>query len=335
MLTLIDKLTLENYKQFAGINEIEFSTDLKQHITVIHGTNGAGKTNLLRATRWCITGKAVQPATQRDQSIMLCWQVANDCGGKSLSIGVGMKVRQGAKKFVIQRRTSYKKVRKHFLEERNKENLTVSRSHKNNPTDLHGLQRESRLNRELLIMSNYFRRWLEDCQYNLPRTSGVTRAAILELIQYRDLPSKLPIIAKESTMLFRTIVGKSSHYHSTTIKITSDCDLELIKLGQNIVSSLAVEELVALSFALLLTVLKVSGKRFPIFLDSPFARLSKYKNSIARVLANLDQQVIILAHETELYGTSSLSPRIGKEYVIQMEMEKGTSRIMPEELMVH
>lgn len=53
----IKKLSLHNFRQFYGKNTVEFSIDKNQNITVIHGENGAGKTSLLNAFKWCFYGK--------------------------------------------------------------------------------------------------------------------------------------------------------------------------------------------------------------------------------------------------------------------------------------
>lgn len=47
-------LTLNNFRQFYGRQEIRFSTDAEKNITLIHAENGVGKTALLNAIRWCL-----------------------------------------------------------------------------------------------------------------------------------------------------------------------------------------------------------------------------------------------------------------------------------------
>lgn len=46
------RLTLQNFRQFSGEQTIEFSTDDRQNVTVVHGYNGSGKTTLLNAFVW-------------------------------------------------------------------------------------------------------------------------------------------------------------------------------------------------------------------------------------------------------------------------------------------
>ena len=53
----ITKLSLQNFRQFHGCHIIEFDADDTQNITVVHGENGAGKTSLLNAFKWCFYGR--------------------------------------------------------------------------------------------------------------------------------------------------------------------------------------------------------------------------------------------------------------------------------------
>ncbi|MCP1676641.1 DNA sulfur modification protein DndD [Natronocella acetinitrilica] len=52
----IKALTIKNFRQFYGENEITFSCDAGSMITVVHGENGAGKTSLLNAFKWVLYG---------------------------------------------------------------------------------------------------------------------------------------------------------------------------------------------------------------------------------------------------------------------------------------
>jgi DNA sulfur modification protein DndD len=46
------RLTVENFRQYYGVQEIEFAGDSEENVTVIHGANGSGKTTLLNAFTW-------------------------------------------------------------------------------------------------------------------------------------------------------------------------------------------------------------------------------------------------------------------------------------------
>ena len=56
---ILHKLTLENFRQFRGKQEIEFIVPSKQDasVTVVFGENGRGKTGLFRAVVFCLFGE--------------------------------------------------------------------------------------------------------------------------------------------------------------------------------------------------------------------------------------------------------------------------------------
>ena len=54
---LIQSIKLENFRQFKGKQEIDFSTDKIKNVTVVMGENGAGKTTLEQAFLWCLYGR--------------------------------------------------------------------------------------------------------------------------------------------------------------------------------------------------------------------------------------------------------------------------------------
>lgn len=50
-------LELCDFRSFFGEHRLEFSADDDKRVTIFHGENGAGKTNLLNAVHWCVTGQ--------------------------------------------------------------------------------------------------------------------------------------------------------------------------------------------------------------------------------------------------------------------------------------
>lgn len=53
----IERITLQNFRQYYGQQRLTFAKDGKRHVTVIHGVNGAGKTSLFLAINWCLYGR--------------------------------------------------------------------------------------------------------------------------------------------------------------------------------------------------------------------------------------------------------------------------------------
>src|SRR5690625_4182327 len=55
---LLEKLTLENFRQFKEKQELKFSTDKNSNITLILGDNTSGKSTILQSFLWCLYGKS-------------------------------------------------------------------------------------------------------------------------------------------------------------------------------------------------------------------------------------------------------------------------------------
>jgi len=54
---ILQSITLENFRQFNGIQKIDFASDSGNNVTVIFGENGRGKTGLFRAIIYCLFGE--------------------------------------------------------------------------------------------------------------------------------------------------------------------------------------------------------------------------------------------------------------------------------------
>ena len=53
---ILQTLILKNFRQFKGLQQIEFAMDNNQNVTVIFGENGRGKTGIFRAIMFCLYG---------------------------------------------------------------------------------------------------------------------------------------------------------------------------------------------------------------------------------------------------------------------------------------
>ncbi len=65
----IRSLTLENYRQYAGENEIKLATRGNENVNVIQGENGAGKSNILNAITLCLYGKESHLDESKDSEL--------------------------------------------------------------------------------------------------------------------------------------------------------------------------------------------------------------------------------------------------------------------------
>jgi DNA sulfur modification protein DndD len=62
-------LELSDFRAFFGVQRVEFASDVDRRVTLFHGENGAGKTNLLNAVHWCMTGQFT-PRFQEPQMLV-------------------------------------------------------------------------------------------------------------------------------------------------------------------------------------------------------------------------------------------------------------------------
>lgn len=60
-----NRLQIQNFRQFYDEQEIHFSTNVDQNVTVIHGANGSGKTTLLNAFTWLFYEDITLPKPDR------------------------------------------------------------------------------------------------------------------------------------------------------------------------------------------------------------------------------------------------------------------------------
>lgn len=53
----INKIALQDYRIYQGLQELNFSKNIKKNVFIISGNNGFGKTTLLNSLVWCLYGK--------------------------------------------------------------------------------------------------------------------------------------------------------------------------------------------------------------------------------------------------------------------------------------
>jgi len=82
-------LTLINYRQFNSVNALHFSIDPQKNITVIHGENGAGKTSILNAFKWCFYGEV--DFDSGTENLLNEQSIAEACPGDEVPCEVSVK----------------------------------------------------------------------------------------------------------------------------------------------------------------------------------------------------------------------------------------------------
>lgn len=89
---IITKLQLENFRQFFGVQSLEFAIKPDRNVTLIHGFNGAGKTALLNAFIWCLYGKTT-PDFEDSDLLASEAALANAKEGEAITVRVRMTFR--------------------------------------------------------------------------------------------------------------------------------------------------------------------------------------------------------------------------------------------------
>lgn len=105
---ILRSLTLEDFRQFAGRQHLEFSTDPKRNVTLIYGSNGAGKTTILNALTWGLYGKTT-PGLKSPEYLIneIAWASAQP--GDEVTARIVLEFDDGGKRFTMERRVSARK----------------------------------------------------------------------------------------------------------------------------------------------------------------------------------------------------------------------------------
>lgn len=100
---LIKKITLHNFRQYIGTQEVEFSTNPGKNVTVLIGVNTSGKTTFVRAFEWILYNKnEFDDKNLLNQNIVDNMQV-----GEIQEVTGSIVLDHGGKEFEINRRQVY------------------------------------------------------------------------------------------------------------------------------------------------------------------------------------------------------------------------------------
>jgi len=64
----LKRLSIVNFRSFFAMHDVEFSTDEDRKLTIFVGSNGNGKTNLINAIYWCLTGELTESLKRKSLS---------------------------------------------------------------------------------------------------------------------------------------------------------------------------------------------------------------------------------------------------------------------------
>lgn len=105
---LISRITLNNFRQFKGLQKLEFSTDVDKNVTVLLGDNTFGKTTILQAFHWCLYGIADFPKDSNPE-FLLNLEVANEQAGiqQKCEVFVEIHISHKDTEYVVRRTQAY------------------------------------------------------------------------------------------------------------------------------------------------------------------------------------------------------------------------------------
>lgn len=102
---LIKSLRMENFRQFKGLNKIDFSMEPRKNVTIILGDNTFGKTTLLQAFNWCFYGIAM---FDQNPDNLLNLEVASEMfNGDTRIVEVEITVIHDGAEYIITRTQRY------------------------------------------------------------------------------------------------------------------------------------------------------------------------------------------------------------------------------------
>ena len=105
---LIKQITLQNFRQFKGKQELVFATNPDQNVTVLLGDNTFGKTTILQAFNWCLFDEVDFPKDS-NPDFLLNLELAEEQAGveQKLEVYVELLLEHNGIEYTILRKRPY------------------------------------------------------------------------------------------------------------------------------------------------------------------------------------------------------------------------------------
>jgi DNA sulfur modification protein DndD len=151
-------------------------------------------------------------------------------------------------------------------------------------------------------------------------------AVAIDEIVKQAVPSQISDIAAKMTETHKLMSHKSDLVDR--IDIDENCNVNLLNSSGFDVRDLDLSagEKQIFTQALISAVVHVSGRAFPMIIDTPLGRLdSQHRMGVIKHLSQIGSQVILLSTNTEIIGDyyKAIQPYLLKEYVIEQEQVGG------------
>jgi DNA sulfur modification protein DndD len=157
-------------------------------------------------------------------------------------------------------------------------------------------------------------------------------AAVLDAIAADAVPTQIGAVARAMTTAYRAIAHKGERVQR--IEIDNDCNVKMLsRSGKDVREVLpSAGEKQIFTQALISAVVEVSGRVFPMIVDTPMGRLDEgHRKNVLRYLAKNNGQVILLSTDTEVVGEylDVIRSKILKTYTIEHEDDVELGRSWP------
>ncbi|QGY03254.1 DNA sulfur modification protein DndD [Methylobacterium mesophilicum SR1.6/6] len=174
---------------------------------------------------------------------------------------------------------------------------------------------------------------LDQAQPALRRATRADRvAALIDEIVQAAVPSQIEDIATAMTEGYRTMAHKKDLVERVTID--EDCNVKLLnKRGDDVRDlDLSAGEKQIFTQSLISAVAEVSGRTFPMLIDTPLGRLDvDHRRGVLKHLTQREGQVILLSTNTEVVGEyyELVRPHVLRSMLIKHEDVEGAGKSTP------
>ncbi len=104
---ILEKLTIDNFRQYLGRQEMVFATGKAKNVTLIHGENGFGKTCFLNALLWGFYGRDGLTADLPKPENIIPDSVRENCGDPSAAVAsIKINFKHGDQSYILLRSIS-------------------------------------------------------------------------------------------------------------------------------------------------------------------------------------------------------------------------------------
>jgi DNA sulfur modification protein DndD len=147
-------------------------------------------------------------------------------------------------------------------------------------------------------------------------------AAVLDAIAADAVPTQIGAVAAAMTDAYRSIAHKGQRIER--VDIDAECNVKMVsKSGRDVREVMpSAGEKQIFTQALITAVVQVSGRVFPMIVDTPMGRLDQeHRKNVLKHLAKNNGQVILLSTDSEVVGEylDVIRSRVLKTYVVEHE----------------